>query len=154
MKYKVRCLNCKYDEENEMLVVLAFCEDFGEQRIFTIPRSDFHYKKEGVVAPVNEMLKLAQTMKGKRFVWDLRDDPNKTVIPEGKQDQIEAVYKENLEDQLDEIAKGLASADRRTITRLADVVERDRKRKDEHPPTEQDILDEIMMRDKLKEAGW
>ncbi len=154
MKYKVHCLDCRYDDENEMLVVLAFCEDFGEQRIFTIPQGDFHYKSPNVAAPAAEMIKLANTMKGKRFTWDLRDDPNKVAVPECQQDQIAEVYKQNLGKQLDEIKEGLENTDRRTLTRLADVVEKDRDRKDKHPPTEQDILDEVMMRKKLKDAGF
>lgn len=153
MKYKIRCLDCRYDQENAMLVILAFCEDFGEQRIFTIPQGDFHYKNINVPAPAAEMIKLAHIMKGKRFTWDLRDDPNRTVIPEGSQDQIAAVYKKDLEKQLNEIKEGLENTDRRTLTRLAEVVEKDRERKSEHPPTEQDVLDEVMMRKRFRGMG-
>lgn len=154
MKYKVRCLNCRYDEENKMLVVLVFCEDFGEQRIFTIPQGDFHYKNPDVPAPAVEMIKMANMMEGKSFIWDIRDDPNRVSVPVDQQDQIAKVYKENLCNQLDEIREGLENTNRRTLTQLAEVVEKDRKQKDEHPMTEQDVLDEIMMRKRLRKMGF
>ena len=152
MKYKIRCLDCRYDDENEMLVVLVFCEDFGEQRIFTIPQSDFHYKIPNTPAPAAEMIKMAHIMKGKRFVWDLRDDPNKTPLPEDDS-EIAKMYKEHLEGELNEISEGLLDTDRRTVMRLAEVVEKDRDRKAKHPPTEQDIMDELMMRERLRGKG-
>jgi len=42
--YRAKCREAVYDEEQEMLVLLCFFEEFGESRIVCFARSDFHYK--------------------------------------------------------------------------------------------------------------
>ena len=155
MKYKFRCLDAKYDESNEMLVLLALCEDFGEQRILHFARSDFHWKEPGVAVPVEEMHHTASLFKDKQFYMDISDDPKRNKIEESPTaDRDMKDYRDCVSSELEQISDTIADVDRRTVHRLADVVERDQKRKEEHPPSSQDILDEIAMRARLKDLTF
>lgn len=155
MKYKFRCLDAKYDESDEMLVLLALCEDFGEQRILHFSRSDFHWKESGTEVPIAEMHRTARLFKDKQFYMDIHDDPKRNKIEESPTaDRDIKDYRDCVSAELEQISNTIADVDRRTVHRLADVVERDKKRKEEHPPSTRDILDEIAMRVRLKDLEF
>ena len=77
--YLAKCREAVYDEEQEMLVLLCFFEEFGESRIVCFARTDFHYKHPGNPAPHIEMHRTAEAWKGKPFNIIIDDGSSGTV---------------------------------------------------------------------------
>lgn len=148
--YVFRCIDARYDEKECMLVLLVFCEDFGEQRILHLSKSNFHYKIPGVEVPDIEMHRTADSFRGKRFNMEIKNDPNIKMLKSEEQEKDITDYREYVVSQMEKISEGLSNVDKNIVKRLADVVERDRERKEKHPPNTQDVLDELKIRDRMK----
>lgn len=150
--FKVHCLDCAYDEEHEVLVFLLLLKDAGVQRIFCVPRSDFHYKSPGNEVPVEEMHRTSKMFKGRHFNWVVEDDPARNTMVEDDPEGALLEFRADITAQLEKITEGCENAGRQMVQKLADVVERDRDRKQN--ASVDDVLDELMMRASLKNISF
>lgn len=93
--YLVKCIDAKYDAEDEMLVLLCESASFNGARIICFHRSDFNYKGKPVV-PEEEMHKTADLWRGKRFNMVIEDDPARLAVDE---DKYRELFYKKLEDE-------------------------------------------------------
>ncbi len=105
--YILRCLDAKYDEENDFLVLLCFFEDFGEQRIIVINRKDCHWKYVGNEVPHIEMHRTAQIWRGKRWKFVMEDDPKRERVSEENQMRYLSMFNKRIEEELQKTTEGL-----------------------------------------------
>jgi len=73
--YAVRCLDSKYDEKDEMLILYCRFLEIGEDRIIQMARQDFHQGSPGNEVSHFEMHKTAALWKGKLWTFYMEDDP-------------------------------------------------------------------------------
>lgn len=106
--YVVKCREAVYDEEEEMLVLLCFFEDFGESRIVCFSRSDFHYKYPENPVPHIEMHRTAEAWKGKPFNIVIDDDPNRSRDAEEDSVALGEDFRDRIVNHLGEVSEGLS----------------------------------------------
>ncbi len=116
--YIVRCLDAKYDEENEMLVLNCQFLELGEQRIIHMPRSNFHYKNPDTPVPHFEMHKTAALWKGKIWNFQMEDDPNRHEITEENQSLILSTFNKRITKELESVQDELSNDSREIERRL------------------------------------
>ena len=78
--FKVQCIDCKYDEEEGMLVLDCFFFEQGAHKVVVFSKTDFHY--HGYEVPDHEMYRTAKMFRGKKFTLQVDDDPNREQISE------------------------------------------------------------------------
>jgi hypothetical protein len=148
--YLVKCREAVYDEEQEMIVLLCFFEEFGETRIVCFSRSDFHYKYPGNAVPHIEMHRTAEAWKGKPFHLVVNDDPNRSREAEENKTELTQDFRDRISKQLEQVSEGLSDPDRQISRRLGDIIERDQKKRNIS-----DLLsDEMVIRSKLKDVNF
>ena len=149
--FQVQCREARYEETEEVLVLLCFFEEFGESRIVCFARSDFHYKNPNNPVPHSEMYKTARLFAGKRFKIVIDDDPNRNKDADIHPETVSGDFRTIIEDQLEKINEGLTDSNRNLARRLGDVIERDvEKRK-----SMGDFLaDEMLIRAQLKDIKF
>lgn len=106
--YIVKCLDAKYDEENEMLVLACFFEDLGEKKLVVFSRSNFYFKQPGMLAPHIEMYKTSRLFRGKRFNIEINDDPNREKITDENYAKYTKMFGNTIVDELGKVQEGLA----------------------------------------------
>ena len=148
--YLAKCREAVYDEEQEMLVLLCFFEEFGECRIVYFARSDFHYKQPENAVPHIEMHRTAEAWKGKPFKIVINDDPNRSREAEENAEDLGRDFRDRIANHLEEVSKGLSDPDKQIARRLGEVIERDQQTK-----SVSDLLsDEMVIRSKLKDIHF
>ena len=105
--YVVKCLDSKYDEENEMLVLACFFHALGEKKIIVFSRKDFHFKHPGVQVPHIEMYKTARMFKGKKFKIVIKDDPKREKITDENYEKYANMFGTAIVDELGKVQEGL-----------------------------------------------
>lgn len=148
--YLVKCREAVYDEEQEMLVLLCFFNDFGETRIVFFSRSDFHYKHPGNEVPAIEMHRTAELFKGKPFYLTIEDDPRRSQEAEESPIELGEDFRQRIVEQMEEVVDGLSDSDRQIARRLSGVLERDQKRKH----IEELLSEQMLIRSQLKDVNF
>ena len=144
--YLAKCREAVYDEEQGMLVLLCFFEEFGESRIVCFPRTDFHYKHPGNPVPHIEMHRTAEAWKGKPFNIIIDDDPNRSLDAEENSAELGQDFRDRIATHLGEVSEGLDDPARQVARKLGEVIERDQKNR-----SVKDLLsDEMVIRSKLR----
>ena len=128
-KYQIHCQAAAYDEENAMIVLVCFFKEMGETRLVYFPRSDFHFKSPGMEVPHREMHKTAEMFKNAHFSLIIESDPNRNREAEENPATLTKEFVEYVEEQLQEVTRGLSDSDRVMTRRLGEVIERDHKRR-------------------------
>ncbi len=144
--YRINCIDCKYDEDNQMLVLLVFFEDFGGNRILHMPKSDFHDSRTGKVPSDVEMNRTADLFRDFEFPFtiEINDDPDRTIMDESEQADYVKLFRKEISDEMKQVVEGLQDEDKATIRRLAKVVEKERKK-----PSVEDVMKEVDFRSKI-----
>lgn len=106
--YKVKCLDAKYDQESEMLVLNCFFFSLDSPRLVVLSKSDFHFKQPGNPVPNDEMHKTAALFKNKEFNLIMNDDPNRQVVQQNKEKDVFREFSETISDELGKVSTGLA----------------------------------------------
>lgn len=144
--YLAKCREAVYDEEQGMLVLLCFFEEFGESRIVCFSRTDFHYKHPGNPVPHIEMHRTAEAWKGKPFRIVIDSDPNRSHEAEENAMELGQDFRDRIANHLEEVSEGLSDPGRQLARRLGEVIERDQKNR-----SVKDLLsDEMVIRSKLR----
>lgn len=144
--YLAKCREAVYDEEQGMLVLLCFFEEFGESRIVCFPRTDFHYKHPDNPVPHIEMHRTAEAWKGKPFHIVIDSDPNRSREAEENAIDLEQDFRDRIATHLEAVSEGLNDSGRQVARRLGEVIERDQQNR-----SVKDLLsDEMMIRSKLR----
>jgi hypothetical protein len=120
--YLCKCLDAKYDEPEEMLVLNCLFEELNEQKLVVFSRSDFTYKGEEVVPHV-EMHRTAALFKNKRFKLDVGDDPLRRQLSEKEQFTAAAAFNKEMTDQMDQICEGLVDETKQVERKLGRMVD-------------------------------
>lgn len=148
--YLAKCREAVYDEEQGMLVLLCFFEEFGESRIVCFSRTDFHYKYPDNVVPHIEMHRTAKLWKGKPFNITINDDPNRSHEAEENATSLGADFRDRIVNHLEQVTEGLNDPGKKIARRLGEVIERDQKNRNVS-----DLLsDEMVIRSKLKDVKF
>lgn len=148
--YLAKCREAIYDEEQEMLVLLCFFQDFGESRIVCFARTDFHYKHPGNSVPHIEMHRTAEVWKGKPFHIVINDDPNRSRDAEEHAEELSQDFRDRIAKHLEDVSEGLGDSDRQMARKLGKVIERDQQKK-----SVSDLLsDEMVIRSRLKDIDF
>lgn len=129
--YKVKCLDAKYDQESEMLVLNCFFFSLNSQRLVVLSKSDFHFKQPGNPVPDEEMYKTAALFKNKEFNLVMESDPNRQVIQKDKEKDVFGEFSETISDELGKVSTGLVDDTnqiQRHLGRLMDEGKLDAKR--------------------------
>ncbi len=146
--YLAQCIDSKYDEEDEMLVLFCLFKDLGEPRIVCFHRSDFHFKEPHIPVPHNEMYRTADLWKGKNFQIIIEDDPNRVKVDESNQAKYIEMFRERVSEELKAVQEGMQD-DKRILQRyVGDLVEREKKKKQELD-VDQMISEESVIRQRL-----
>jgi hypothetical protein len=127
-RWLVRCLDARYDEDDEMLVLNCEFDGYGFRRLLCFARKDFTFKGDPNV-PHEEMRKTAELFKGKPFWFVMNDDPVREKITPENQAKYVQYFTDEMGKYMNSVADGLADSDRRVARRVADIVEKDRARK-------------------------
>jgi len=148
--YLAKCREAVYDEEQEMLVLLCFFEEFGESRIVCFARTDFHYKNPSNPVPHIEMHRTAEMWKGKPFRICIDSDPNRNRDAEKNPIVLGQEFRDKIVNHLDKVSEGLGDSDKQMARRLGEVIERDQKEKG----VDELLSDEMVIRSKLKDIKF
>lgn len=148
--YLVKCREAVYDEEQEMIVLLCFFEEFGESRIIYFSRTDFHYKHPGNSVPHIEMHRTAEAWKGKPFNIVINDDPNRSREAEENAGELSQDFRDRIATHLEKVSEGLNDPGKRMARRLGEVIERDQKDR-----SVSDLLsDDMVIRSRLRDINF
>ena len=148
--YLVRCREAVYDEEQEMLVLLCFFEEFGESRIVCFPRTDFHYEQPGNEVPHIEMHRTAEVWKGKPFKIVIDSDPNRSRAAEENAMELGQDFRDRIAKHLEDVSEGLNDPGKQIARRLGEVVERDQQKRN----ISELLSDEMVIRSKLRDIKF
>jgi hypothetical protein len=104
-KYRVKCLDARYDEDDEILVLNCLFEENGlGQRIVVMHRSDFHYKYYSDKVPHAEMYKTADLFKGKPFYLSVEDDPHMENFTQEQKNKCALMFRDEIADNIEKAA--------------------------------------------------
>lgn len=123
-RYKVHCLEAKYDEEEGMMTLNCFFYEFGEKRLVILSKSDFTYK--GNPCPHIEMHRTAQLFRNKVFFLDVSDDPNRVQIKEEEMQYYAATFNKRITDELQKVSEGLVDPNQEMSRKLQRILEKER----------------------------
>lgn len=130
--WQVTCLDSKYDEDEETLVLLCFFHLLNQKRVICLSRKDFHYKNQTDV-PHLEMYKTAALFKDKTFNIVIEDDPHRSTIADDPLNSSYAKcvkeFTDRIKKELDDVADGLADEDKVVARRIADIVKEDQQKR-------------------------
>jgi len=107
--YKVKCIDAKYDEDDEILVLSCIFEGGIGQRIVVFNREDFHYKHHGNKVPHHEMHKTAQLFKNKPFYLRVEDDPAMDKMTDEEKEKYADMFRRNIGSTLEGVTEGIQS---------------------------------------------
>lgn len=107
-KYKVKCLDAKYDENLGVIVLNCWFFVLSKQRIVIFNKSDFHFKKVGVEPPNNEMYKTASILKGKEFNLIVEDDPDMKKLSKEEEKKFFNEFSNQISEELTKTCDGLS----------------------------------------------
>lgn len=131
--WKVQCLDSRYDEDAEMLVLFCFFEELGQKRVVCFSRGDFHYHKPDVPVPQIEMYKTAALFKGKTFRIVIDDDPNREKVADDPNSpsysRYVAEFTTRIKKEMDDVGAGLVDEDRAIARKLGDIVAEEKSKK-------------------------
>ncbi|KKK78061.1 hypothetical protein LCGC14_2847330 [marine sediment metagenome] len=148
--FLAKCREAVYDEEQGMLVLLCFFQEFGESRIVCFPKSDFHYKYPSNSVPHIEMHRTAEMWKGKPFNIVIDNDPNRSHEAEEDPVALGKDFRDRIAKHLEEVSEGLSDSGKRIARRLGEVIERDQRSR-----SISDLLsDEMVIRSRLKNVDF
>ena len=146
-RYLVRCKFAKYDESEEMLVLLCSFEEFKEPRFVHFARSDFCYKSPDMPVPHNEMHRTADLFRNKKFYLIIDDDPARSKVADVVSPEVIGEFRKEMSGELDKISDGLADPDKILVRQIGDVIEKDRT-------LESMLSDEMAIRARLKDVKF
>lgn len=106
-KYKVKCLDAKYDEENLMLVLNCWFIDYSSIRLVCFNKSDFHYKQPGIEVPDIEMHKTAALFKDKNFNIEIDSDPHLIQKTDTELNSIGKEFAHAIGNEMEQVSDGL-----------------------------------------------
>ncbi len=109
--YRVKCIDARYDEDDEILILNCIFENVG-QRLVVLKKSDFHYKHHGNTVPHKEMHKTAELFKGKPFYLRVEDDPEMEKLSDEEKEKYIDKFRDTMGQAFDQITTGLQSEDR------------------------------------------
>lgn len=145
--YLVQCLDAKYDEPDEMLVLLCLFKEIDEPRIICFHRSDFHFKKLENSVPHSEMHKTADLWRGKNFNIVIEDDPDRMKINASNQSKYVEMFRNRVSQELTDVKEGLQDEKRNLRRYIGDLVERERQKSELN--VEEMLEDEMAIRQRL-----
>lgn len=126
-RYLVKCLDAKYDEEDEMLLLNCFFNQLEQKKIICLHRSDFCFKNPTNPVPHNEMFRTADMFKGKPFYIDVPEDQS-AKLSHDDQTKYTKMFSNQIGDHLQDVVSGLADGDKKLQRRIGNVIEKDRGR--------------------------
>jgi len=127
--YRVKILDAKYDEHEEMFVVVAWFEDYGEQRVIHWSKDDF-LNAHGYVGnrniPLVEMQKTATLLCNRWVQLQIEDDPNRQEMTEEEEQEVANEFRKNIGQTLENVSEGLMNPDRQLEVALKRVLDREK----------------------------
>lgn len=121
--YRVKCLDARFDEESDLLVLNCWFAAFDQQRMVVLSRSDFHYKQPGVPVPFNEMHKTAALFKKKEFNIAVMDDPNKKILTNEESVDLAKKFVNTAENEVNQAIEGFKDEDQQIKRKLGKMAE-------------------------------
>jgi len=119
--YVCKCLDAKYDQEDEVLVLNCMFEELKEQKIVIFHRKDFNFK--GGEVPHLEMHRTAALFRGKRFKLDVGNDPLRKQLSPEEQMQYARMFREEMSDEMGKVCEGLADDTKQIQRKLGRMVD-------------------------------
>lgn len=154
-KYTLKCLDAKYIEEEELLVLNCYVSDINQKRILCFYRSDFCFRQPGLQPPHNEMHRTADMWRGKPFVMDLQENEGLEKIKPEDQERYARMFGNQMGDHMMEVAKGLEDESKKVQRRLGDVMEKNEKNRSVENRSIESVLEEEMaIRQKLNSLSF
>ncbi len=148
--YLAQCREAVYDEEQEMIVLLCFFEEFGESRIVCFSRTDFHYKSPGSPPSHEEMHRTAELWQNKPFRIVIDSDPNRSREAEENTEELGQDFRDRIANHLEEVSEGLSDPGKQMARKLGEVIERDQKNRS----VSELLSDEMVIRSRLKDVNF
>ena len=117
----IKCLNAKYSETTEEMILDCLVEGIDGRRVFILNRSDFHYKSPDNSVPHQEMYRTADLFRGKKFRMDMRDSGQQ--LSPAQELEYSRMFAQEVGNEMEKVAEGLADSDgkiQRKVGRILD----------------------------------